>query len=432
VSNVNSMRPPGLDQATQLDRTDPLGRLRDEYHIPRLADGSASVYLCGHSLGLQPKSTAAIVAAELDSWAQRGVAGHFESTRPWLSYHEQLAAGLANLVGAAPLEVVAMNSLTVNLHLMLTSFYRPTPQRHRLLIENRAFSSDRYAVESQIRQRGFDPVQSLLEVAPRAGESVITTAAICELLEREGQSIATVLLPGVQYLSGQLFDMATITQCARRQGCTVGWDLAHAIGNVPLQLHDWNADFAVWCSYKYLNSGPGAIGGCFVHERHARSFDLPRLAGWWGQQKVSRFEMPEQFTALEGAEGWQISNPPILAAAPLVASLTLFEQATMAALRQKSIALTGFFAASLQALASQSVTILTPADPQARGCQLSLRLQTTPAQAREVHAEMERRGYICDWREPDVIRAAPVPMYNSFTDAWRFAEALASLMASRI
>jgi len=431
VSTVNSILPPGADQAAQLDRADPLAGLRAEYHIPQLADGSASVYLCGHSLGLQPKRAAGIVAAELDNWAKRGVAGHFESDRPWLSYHEQLAAGLASLTGASPLEVVAMNSLTVNLHLMLTSFYRPTAQRHRLLIEKRAFSSDRYAVESQIRQRGFDPAQSLIEVAPRTGSATVTTDTICELLEREGKSIATVMLPGVQYLSGQAFDIATITECARRQGCAVGWDLAHAIGNIPLALHDWNADFAVWCSYKYLNAGPGAIGGCFVHERHARALDLPRFAGWWGQQKTTRFDMPETFTAIEGAEGWQVSNPPILAAAPLIASLALFEQATLPALRRKSVALTGFFESALQLLAPQSVQILTPPDRAARGCQLSLRLQVTPARAREIHAEMERRGYVCDWREPDVIRAAPVPMYNTFTDAWRFAEALAQLMTDR-
>ena len=417
----------GIEQSTRLDRDDPLAHLRDEYHLPCLADGRPSVYLCGHSLGLQPRGTSAILNAELDNWARRGVAGHFESDRPWLAYHEQLAAGLARLTGAMPLEVVAMNSLTINLHLMLTSFYRPTPERHRILIEKRAFSSDRYAVESQIRQRGFDPSQSLLEIAPHAGESTVATGDVCALIERHGKTIATVLLPGVQYLSGQRFDIATITECARRHGCAVGWDLAHAIGNTPLELHDWNADFAVWCSYKYLNAGPGAIGGCFVHERHARAFDLPRFAGWWGQQKTTRFDMPETFTALEGAEGWQVSNPPILAAAPLIASLAVFAKTTTAALRTKSLALTAFLESSLRALAPRSVAILTPADPEARGCQLSLCLQLPPTQARGIHVELERRGFICDWREPDVIRAAPVPMYNTFTEVWRFAQELARL-----
>ncbi|MET0499481.1 MAG: kynureninase [Steroidobacteraceae bacterium] len=417
--------PAGREQAFELDRADLLAPLRSEYHIPRLADGTDSVYLCGHSLGLQPKATAGILTAELDSWAQRGVAGHFDSARPWLSYHEQLAAGLAQLTGAKPMEVVAMNSLSVNLHLMLVSFYNPTAERHQILIEKRAFPSDRYAVESQILQRGFDPADSLLEIAPRSGEATVTTEDVCEAIELHGKRIATVVLPGVQYLNGQRFDIATITDCAHRHGCIVGWDLAHAIGNTPLELHDWNADFAVWCSYKYLNAGPGAIGGCFVHERHAHATQLPRFAGWWGQQKSTRFAMPEDFTAIPGAEGWQISNPPVLAAAPLIASLDLFGKTTMAALRAKSIALTAYLESSLHLLAPQSITVLTPRDPDERGCQLSLRLQVEPARAREIHIELERRGFICDWREPDVIRAAPVPMYNTFTDVWRFATELA-------
>lgn len=413
--------------AQALDGADTLGPLRNEFHIPQHGD-SASVYLCGHSLGLAPRRATRLVNEELERWASLGVEGHFASDRPWLAYHELLASGLARLAGAAPLEVVAMNSLTVNLHLMLASFYRPTAERHQILIEKRAFSSDRYAVASQIRQRGFDPAQALLEIAPREPNSWIETADVCEFIERHGKSIATIVLPGVQYLSGQRFDIATITACARRQGCAIGWDLAHAIGNTPLHLHDWNADFAVWCSYKYLNAGPGAIGGCFVHERHAREFALPRCAGWWGQQKNTRFDMTEQFTALPGAEGWQISNPSVLAAAPLLASLELFDRTSMTALRSKSLALTGYLEKLLQPLIPQALEILTPTDPEMRGCQLSLRLQRPPEQARAIHAELGRRGFICDWREPDVLRAAPVPLYNTFTEVWRFATELALLL----
>lgn len=421
------MTPPGMATAAALDRNDPLAALRNEFHLPAHGNATA-VYLCGHSLGLAPKRTARVVNEELERWAALGVEGHFASSRPWLAYHEAVTEGLARLVGAEPLEVVAMNSLTVNLHLMLTSFYRPTPQRHRLLIEKRAFSSDRYAVASQIRQRGFDPVESLLELAPRDGNECLDTADICALLEREGRTIATVVLPGVQYLTGQRFDIAAITACARRQGCVVGWDLAHAIGNTPLQLHDWDADFAVWCSYKYLNAGPGAIGGCFVHARHAREFDLPRFAGWWGQLKHTRFDMPEQFTALEGAEGWQISNPSVLACAPLITSLELFDKASMPALRRKSVALTGYLEALLQPLVPHRLQILTPADPDARGCQLSLRLQRSSAEARRIHEALGRHGFVCDWREPDVVRVAPVPMYNTFTEVAQFAIELTALL----
>lgn len=410
--------------AQRLDANDPLASLRTDFHIPLRKDGSPSVYLCGHSLGLASKDVARVVNEELDAWARYGVEGHFDSARPWLSYHERLSGGLARLAGAAPQEVVAMNSLTVNLHLMLVSFYRPTRERHKLLIEKRAFASDRYAVTSQIRQRGFDPASSLIEIAPRPGEDGIRTEDLCALIERDGASIATVMLPGVQYLDGQCFDMAAIAACARAQGCTVGFDLAHAIGNVPLALHDWNADFAVWCSYKYLNAGPGAIGGCFVHERHARDFQLPRLAGWWGHDKASRFDMPEEFHALPGAEGWQISNPSIMSAAPLLASLATFERAGMERLRAKSVQLTGYLESLLEARLSDSLTILTPRDPAARGCQLSLRLHRSPSQARDVHSALTREGYICDWREPDVIRVAPVPLYNTFVEAWEFVAAL--------
>ena len=416
--------------ALRMDQQDALAGFRSEFHLPLHKEGVSAVYLCGHSLGLAPKATTRIVNEELAVWAQYGVEGHFAAKRPWLSYHEQFASGLAQLAGAMTSEVVAMNSLSVNLHLMLTTFYCPTRERHKLVIEKRAFSSDRYAVASQIAQRGFDPAISLVEIDGDAGDEFIRTENICALIEREGSSIATLLLPGVQYLSGQYFDMAAIAACAHRHGCVIGFDLAHAIGNVPLSLHDWDADFAVWCSYKYLNCGPGAIGGCFVHERHSKSFDLPRLAGWWGHDKQSRFAMPQDFIPLPGSEGWQISNPPILAAAPLLASLEIFGRAGLTSLREKSIALTGLLEALLNARLNRSLTIVTPSDPAARGCQLSIRLHRSAAAARTVHADLTNAGYVCDWREPDVIRVAPVPLYNTFKDVWEFAAVLEKALAS--
>ncbi len=420
------------DTARSLDTHDELAAFRHQFHLPTRRDGSPAVYFCGHSLGLAPKDAAKILNEELAVWATLGVEGHFDAARPWLSYHEQFTHGLAMLAGALESEVVAMNSLTANLHLMLTSFYRPTAGRTRILIEKSAFPSDRYAVVSQIAQRGLVPAEQLLEVTPRPGETTLREEDICALLDREGHSIATVLLPGVQYLSGQCLDMALITECAHRQGATVGFDLAHAIGNVPLQLHDWNTDFAVWCSYKYLNSGPGAIGGCFVHERHAHAFDLPRFAGWWGHDKTSRFDMPEPFRPIPGAEGWQVSNPSIFAAAPLLASLALFEAAGMPRLRAKSIALTGFLEDLLQQRLSADVTLLTPASHAARGCQLSLRLNRPPAQARAVHRSLSENGYLGDWREPDVIRVAPVPLYNTFSEVWDFVDALTTALAAPV
>jgi kynureninase len=414
--------------AESRDRADPLANMRGAFRIPTRADGTEHVYFCGHSLGLQPKAVATVVQEELDSWARRAVDGHFESSRPWLSYHERFAPSLAQLVGAQPLEVVAMNTLTVNLHLMLASFYRPTPERSKILIESHAFSSDRYAVASQARLHGFDPRQAVLEIGPRAGEEAVRTEDVLALLEREGPQIATVMLPGVQFLNGQTFDLPAITRAAQRAGCRVGFDLAHAIGNVPLALHDSGADFAVWCHYKYLNAGPGAVGGCFVHERHARDFDLVRLGGWWGHDKASRFQMPHDIQPLPGAEGWQISNLPILAAAPLLASLPLFDAAGMPALRAKSVQLTGYLEQLLRAQLADSLTILTPADPQARGCQLSLRLRRTSAQARAVFDALATAGFTGDWREPDVIRVAPVPLYNTFVEVWEFVAALGRVL----
>lgn len=408
--------------ARQLDDTDSLFKFRDEFHLPT-AEGKQQVYLCGQSLGLQPKHARQLMEEELHHWQTQGVAGHFNNSRPWFSYHELLTPGLATLTGALPLEVVAMNSLTVNLHLMLISFYRPAPQRHRILIEHGAFPSDRYAVASQIRLHGYDPASAILTVAPREGEDIVRTEDIVETLQREGDSIATVLLPGVQYLTGQLLDMEAITRIARHRGCAVGFDLAHAIGNVPLQLHQWNVDFAVWCSYKYLNAGPGSIGGCFVHERHAARAELPRLAGWWGHEQHTRFAMPAEFLPIAGAQGWQLSNPPILACAPLLASLQLFDRAGSDALRKKSLLLTAYLRFLLQSWLKDQVTIITPMEDEAHGCQLSLRIHATVDKARQVHQALLSSGFVIDWREP-VIRVAPVPLYNCFIDVWRFARAM--------
>jgi len=415
--------------ASALDIADPLARYRSKFHLPISVDGNPQTYLCGHSLGLQPRSTAALINEELLVWQTQAVEGHFNSKHPWLSYHELLTPGLAELTGALPMEVVAMNSLSVNLHLLLTSFYRPTTQRHKILIEAGAFPSDRYAVCSHLKLHGYDPAHSLIELTPRAGEDTLCTEDLLALLEREGASIATVLFPGLQYLTGQLFDMQAITQAAQKQGCVVGLDLAHAIGNVPLNLHDWHVDFAVWCSYKYLNSGPGSIGGAFVHERHAHNAALPRLAGWWGHDKTTRFAMPHEFVPLPGAEGWQLSNPPILACAPLLASLQIFQDAGIKALRNKSLQLTAYLDYLLTSQLGQYISLITPAEPQARGCQLSLRLHVEREQARKIHQQLMMQGFICDWREPDIIRVTPVPLYNRHVDVWQFVHSLQSLLA---
>jgi len=410
-----------LEHARSRDAADPLAHYRAQFAHPHNGDGKSLVYLCGHSLGLQPLSARQRVNEELDDWAAMGVRGHESARRPWIPYHELLTQGLATLTGALPGEVVAMNSLTVNLHLMLASFYRPGGSRTRILIEANAFPSDRHALASQIGWHGLHPRSELLELAPADASAQISTEQIEYFLKRRGAEVALVLWPGTQYLSGQVFDLPRIAAAAHEAGCLVGFDLAHSIGNVPLHLHDSGADFAVWCSYKYLNAGPGAIGGCFVHERHGRSERLPRLAGWWGHEPATRFAMGPDFEPASGAAGWQISNPSILSAAPLLASLQLFAQAGLAHLRAKSVALTGYLGFLLGFL---PVQILTPEDAQARGCQLSLRMGRDAAHGRAVFEHLQRCGMVCDWREPDVIRAAPVPLYNSFEDVFRFAAAL--------
>ncbi|MBL7662646.1 kynureninase [bacterium] len=403
--------------ALELDRQDSLRDFRNQFHFPQTASGQTTLYLTGNSLGLQPKKTKDCVLAELEDWANLAVEGHFRARHPWLPYHEFCTQGLAHVVGAKPIEVVAMNSLTANLHFLLVSFYRPTPERFKILIESNAFPSDQYAVASQARYHGYDPKSAVVELTPRVGEETLRTEDILNFIEKQGDKIAVILLGGVNYLSGQAFDMQAITAAGHKKGCLVGFDLAHAAGNIKLNLHDWNVDFAAWCSYKYLNSGPGGIAGCFVHERHADA-QLPRFEGWWGNNKEIRFKMLAEFSPIGGAETWQLSNPPILQLAALRASLEIFQAATIDALREKSIRLTGYLEFLLETILPPGFcTIVTPRDPKSRGCQLSLRLQGRP---REIQKRLEASGVICDFREPDIMRAAPTPLYNSYQDVYKF------------
>jgi kynureninase len=405
--------------AAAMDARDPLAMFRQQFHIPPGPDGSPSVYLCGHSLGLQPKGARAYIEQELEDWATLGVESHFHGRHPWMPYHRLLTDNMAGIVGAKPLEVVVMNSLTVNLHLMMVSFYRPTPNRHKIVVETAAFPSDQYAFSSQIRFHGFDPATSLIELTPRPGEATIRPEDIDALLASEGSAIALVLLGGVNYATGQLFDMEAITRAGHTQGCVVGFDLAHAAGNVPLRLHDWGVDFAVWCNYKYLNGGPGCVGGCFIHERHAQAFDLPRFAGWWGHDQESRFLMGPHFQPMPGADGWQLSNPSIMSMAPLRASLEIFAAAGMQPLREKSESLTGYLEFLLDRCASLDFTVLTPREPDRRGAQLSIRIHHG---GRSICDRLIGHGAVCDWREPDILRIAPVPLYNTYRDVHRFVE----------
>jgi len=409
---------PGEKFAFAMDAADPLAHFRTRFSLPKTKTGKESIYLCGHSLGLQPNTAAAYIEQELRDWANLGVEGHFHGKNPWMPYHRLLTDQSAVLVGAKPSEVVVMNSLTVNLHLMMVSFYHPTAQRHKILVERGAFPSDQYAVKSQIRFHGFDPSVSLLELTPRPGESCMQDEDIEAVIDREGNSIALILLGGVNYVTGQLFDLPAITQAGHRRGCVVGFDLAHAVGNVPLRLHDWNPDFAVWCNYKYLNGGPGCIGACFVHERHAHA-DLPRFAGWWGHDEATRFQMGPEFHPIAGAEGWQLSNPPILALAPLRASLDIFSEAGIERLREKSVSLTAYMEFLLERQASVKFSVTTPRETHRRGAQLSIRIAHN---GRSVCDRLASQGIIGDWREPDTFRVAPVPLYNSFHDVYSFAQ----------
>jgi len=416
----------GEEFARRMDAQDSLAAMRQRFHIPKTNTGAECVYLCGHSLGLEPKNAALYLEQELRDWANLGVEGHFAGKNPWLTYHRLFTQQTADLVGAEPSEVVVMNSLTVNLHLMMVSFYRPTADRHKILVEGGAFPSDQYAVKSQILFHGFDPSSSLVELRPRADEACLRDEDIHAAIEREGNSIALILMGGVNYVTGQAVDMAAVTEAGHKQGCIVGFDLAHAVGNVPLRLHDWNPDFAVWCNYKYLNGGPGCVGGCFVHQRHAGAWDVPRFAGWWGHDEKTRFRMGPEFDPMEGAEGWQLSNPPVLALAALRASLDIFSEVGMERLRAKSMALTGYAEFIFGQKRSSKFSILTPDEPSRRGAQLSLQL---PLQRRELCDRLAAQGIIGDWREPNIFRIAPVPLYNSFYDVFRFVEHFSSQVA---
>ena len=412
--------------AQAADAADPLRAFRDEFLIPphqgrgRLSD---STYFCGNSLGLQPRAVRAALAAELDDWAQLAVEAHFKGRLPWMDYHEFVRDHLAEVVGAQPSEVVAMNTLGVNLHLMMVSFYRPTAERPAILMEAGAFPTDRYALESQVRFHGFDPASALIELEADEPNGTLSLAAIERALAEHGPRIALLMLPGVQYRTGQAFDLKAITELGHRHGCTVGFDLAHAVGNLPLQLHDSGADFAIWCSYKYLNSGPGAVGGAFVHDRHSHAA-LPRFAGWWGHDKSTRFRMGPEFVPTPGADGWQLSNPPILALAPLRVSLEIFHRAGMARLREKSLKLTGYLEWLVRTQLADVLDVLTPADPARRGAQLSLRVHGGRERGRALFEYLMEHGVTGDWREPDVIRISPAPLYNRYADCLAFAEAV--------
>ncbi len=409
--------------AREQDRVDPLRAFRERFHLPSGENGQPLIYFVGNSLGLMPKTTRAEVEQELEDWARLGVDGHLQATTPWYSSHETVREPLARLAGAKPAEVVAMNTLTVNLHLLMATFYRPTKERWKILMEEPAFPSDTYAVKSQLRHHGFDEETGVVIARSEGGQ--IETGVFEELLERQGSEIALVLLGGVNFFTGQFFDVPRITAAAQRQGCVVGVDLAHAIGNVPLALHDWNVDFAAWCSYKYLNSGPGAVAGAFIHERHATNRELPRLAGWWGNDPATRFRMQlePEFIPVASADAWAVSNPPIFSLAPLRSSLAIFDAAGgMKALREKSEKLTGYLQFLLEQGGATNYEVITPRAAEARGAQLSIVARERP---RELFEELERAGVRCDFREPNVIRVAPAPLYNTFHEVWRFARILA-------
>ncbi len=412
--------------ANKTDGQDSLKHFRQKFYIPKQSNGAETIYFTGNSLGLQPKSTRSFIEQELKDWETLGVEGHLKAKNPWMPYHELLTEQMGKVVGAKPIETVVMNSLTVNLHLLMVSFYRPTAKRHKIIIEAGAFPSDQYAVGSQIKFYGFDIEDSLVELTPRENENCLRTEDIEQTIAENGDSIALILLGGVNYYTGQAFDMRRVTEAGHKAGAIVGFDLAHAAGNIELKLHDWNVDFAAWCSYKYLNAGPGGIAGVFVHERHSENFDLPRFAGWWGHDKETRFLMGNKFVPIKGAEGWQLSNPPIFQLAALKASLDIFDEAGMENLIEKSRRLTGYLEFLLGEIRDERIAIITPSDESERGCQLSIRVKNAD---KNLFKAISDRGVIADWREPDVIRVAPVPLYNSFSDVYKFVEILKSCLA---
>ncbi|MES2734280.1 MAG: kynureninase [Bacteroidota bacterium] len=414
-----------LEFAQQLDARDPLKGFRNRFHMPKL-NGKDAIYFCGNSLGLQPKTAAQAIQAEMLPWQDLAVEGHFKGENPWLSYHKQFKEPVARLIGALPHEVVVMNNLTVNLHLMLVSFYQPNKKRFKILMEAGAFPSDQYAVESQVKLHQLHPDEAIVELKPRKGEFILRTEDIIRTIIENRDSLALVLLGGVNYYTGQVFDMAAITEAAHLAGAKVGYDLAHAAGNVLLRLHDWQVDFAVWCTYKYLNSSPGGVAGAFVHEQHANNIDLPRLAGWWGHDEKTRFQMKKGFIPMPGADGWQLSNSPILLMAVHKASLDIFDEAGMANLRKKSVELTKYLAYVIeqynQASAYNHIHMITPRSAHERGCQLSLLVEKG---GRQLFEALMENGVIGDWREPNVIRLAPTPLYNTFEEVYQVGQILA-------
>jgi len=410
-----------VQRAESLDQKDPLSSFGLEFEIPKDVKGNKLIYLCGNSLGLQPKQTKEYISQELEHWAKWGVDGHTKGKNAWLPYHELLTHQMAQVVGAKDHEVVVMNTLTVNLHLMMVSFYQPTKSRHKIIIEADAFPSDRYAVESQIKFHGYDPEHSLLLWEPNPETGLCEQSELEALLNQHKDSVALIMLGNSNYYSGQVYPIKEITQLGHSYGAKVGFNLAHGAGNIICDLHDNGVDFAVWCTYKYLNSGPGSLGGVFVHERHSESYDLPRFTGWWGHNKETRFKMRDGFDPIAGAEGWQLSNPPILSMAAIRASLDIFDRAGIHKIREKSIQLTAYLAELLSTLNIDKIRIMTPLDPEHRGAQLSLQLKDSD---RSLHDALTHLGVVSDWREPDVIRVAPAPLYNSFRDIYDFVQRL--------
>ncbi len=408
-----------------MDQNDPLASYRNAFHIPKEDNGKNWLYFTGNSLGLQPKSTKLAIDQELNDWAKLGVEGHFEAKNPWMPYHEFLTESMAKIVGAKPIEVVVMNTLTTNLHLLMVSFYNPTPKRCKILIESDAFPSDRYAVQTQLEFHGFDANECLVEWHPRKGETLLRIEDLEHILEKQGDEIALLLIGGVNYYTGQYLNLKEIAKLGHAKGCKVGIDLAHGVGNIQPELHDSGVDFAAWCTYKYLNSGPGSLGGIFVHERYANDKTLKRFAGWWSQNKTTRFNMRQPLDITPGAEGWQLSNPPILSMAAIKASLDLFNEVGMTALRQKSLKLTAYLEFLINELNHPHINIITPSNPNERGCQLSIQVKNAD---KTLHKQLIENHVITDWREPDVIRCAPVPFYNSFEDVFRMVEILKNLL----
>jgi kynureninase len=414
-----------LEYAQQKDQQDPLASYRSQFHIPKDADGNDWLYFTGNSLGLQPKSTQQYIQQELNDWANFGVEGHFEAKNPWMPYHEFLTDAMAKIVGAKPIEVVVMNTLTTNLHLLMVSFYQPTKTKYKIVIESDAFPSDRYAVQTQLEFHGFDASEGLIEWTPRDGEELLRMEDLESILEEQGDEIALLLIGGVNYYTGQYLDLKRIAELGHAKHCMVGIDLAHGAGNIQPELHNSGVDFAAWCTYKYLNSGPGSLAGLFVHEKHAHNKDLKRFAGWWSHNKSTRFNMRQPLDVMPGAEGWQLSNPPILSMAAIKASLDMFNDVGMDALREKSIQLTSYFEFLINTLNNDKIKIITPSNPDERGCQLSIQVQDAD---KSLHQKLTDAHIITDWREPDVIRCAPVPMYNTFEDVYRMVETLKTIL----